>query len=349
MNPNDFAEQLHDKATRDTAFSPEEQAHLARWYACQDHEEHAMLAGLSRRDSADPGKAVTPYEKRLALDSRWALSEGSKFFEGKSAVQEALRKITARLHALGIDYAVAGGMALFNHGFRRFTEDVDLLVTRAGIKQIHRELEGLGYLPPFEGSKNLRDTETGVKIEFLVTGEYPGDGQPKPVAFPNPAEAAVENDGILYLKLPILIELKLASGMTNPERMKDLADVQELIKILNLPAGFADNLHPFVRDKFAELWKAARPPMKRYVRIWRNKLLTLETKSLEELIATLQEAAADLQAMRADGVVLEPEGATADDHATLVTTDPSVAQKYGMHDESEFLDRQADDEPGGTT
>jgi hypothetical protein len=30
--------------------------------------------------------------------------------------------------------------------------------------------------------------------------------------------------------LPTLIELKLASGMTNAGRLKDLADVQELIK-----------------------------------------------------------------------------------------------------------------------
>src|ERR1700730_18193846 len=151
-------------------------------------------------------ESIPTYEERLAGDSRWALSQGSKFFEGKSDVQEALRKITAKLRELGIDYAVAGGLALFHHGFRRFTDDVDLLVTREGLKEIHRQLEGLGYLPPFSGSKHLRDKVTGVKIEFLVTGEYPGDGQPNPVAFPNPAEVVVENDGIQYLKLSTLVE-----------------------------------------------------------------------------------------------------------------------------------------------
>ena len=63
---------------------------------------------------------------------------------------------------------------MFQHGYRRFTEDVDLLVTREGLKEIHRELEGLGYRRPFQGSKNLRDTEHGVKIEFPVDGEIPG-------------------------------------------------------------------------------------------------------------------------------------------------------------------------------
>ena len=105
-------------------------------------------------------------------------------FEKERAVHKALRRITRRLDESGIPYAVAGGMALFFHGYRRFTEDVDILVTREGLQTIHAELEGRGYLPPFTGSKNLRDAEFGVRIEFLVAGEYPGDGKPKPVAFP---------------------------------------------------------------------------------------------------------------------------------------------------------------------
>ncbi len=54
-------------------------------------------------------------------------------------------------------------MALFLHGYRRFTEDVDVLVTRESLNKIHEELEGRGYLPPFAGSKHLRDTEFGVR------------------------------------------------------------------------------------------------------------------------------------------------------------------------------------------
>jgi hypothetical protein len=204
---------------------------------------------------------VIPYEKRLDNDWGRALSEGSRFFEEKSAVQDSLRRIAKRLDDLGIPYAVAGGMALYRHGFRRFTEDVDLLVTRDGLKTIHERLEGLGYVPPFSGSKQLRDVETGVRIEFLVTGEYPGDGQPKPVAFPDPAEVGVDRDGISYINLPTLVELKLASGMTGGlHRLKDFADVIELIKILNLPADFADQLNPYVRDRYAEIWSGLQEP-----------------------------------------------------------------------------------------
>jgi len=51
----------------------------------------------------------------------------------------------------------------------------------------------------------------------------------------------------------MLIELKLASGMTAPDRLKDLADVQKLIKVRGLTQAFGERLNPFVRDKFYEL------------------------------------------------------------------------------------------------
>ncbi|MGH7222203.1 MAG: hypothetical protein ACRELF_03155 [Gemmataceae bacterium] len=126
------------------------------------------------------------YEQRLNQDAWWAFQEGSMHFEQASAVHKTLVKIAQRLDELSVPYAIADGMALFFHGYRRFTEDVDILVTRQGLQEIHARLEGLGYLPPFEGSKDLGDTESGVRIEFLVAGDYPGDGKPKPVAFPKP-------------------------------------------------------------------------------------------------------------------------------------------------------------------
>jgi hypothetical protein len=44
--------------------------------------------------------------------------------------------------------------------------------------------------------------------------------------------------------------------MTNASRLKDLADVQEIIRTLCLPRDFAQRINPFVRDKFEELWDA---------------------------------------------------------------------------------------------
>jgi hypothetical protein len=188
------------------------------------------------------------YEQRLDRNFEWALREGSMHFEQGNAVHKALRKITKRLDELGIPYAVVGAMAMFFHGYRRFTDDVDLLVTS----------QGLADVPSFHGSKQPPDTENGVKIEFLVTGEYPGDGKPKPVAFPKPEESSLEIQGIHFLQLPKIIELKLASGMTNPGRRKDLGDVQELIRELKLPLELSSQLNPFVQSTYNQIWNEVR-------------------------------------------------------------------------------------------
>jgi hypothetical protein len=201
------------------------------------------------------GTTVPIYEDRLKRDWRWSMDEGDRHFRRDSDVFRTLRKIARRLDELGIPYAVAGGMALDAHGFRRLTVDVDILVTRDSLRSIHAHLEGLGYVPPFTGSKNLRDTEHGVRIKFLLAGDFPGDGKPKPVAFPNPEATGVEINGVRYLSLPSLVELKLAAGMTGGvHRLKDFADVVALIEALHLPAGFAAELNPYVRDKYLELW-----------------------------------------------------------------------------------------------
>ncbi|MBA3311986.1 MAG: nucleotidyltransferase family protein [Planctomycetota bacterium] len=289
-------------------------------------------SGLAFGSQAELGA----YEQKLNANLEWALSEGSRFFEGKGSVHESLRKITQRLDELGISYALAGGMALYQHGFRRFTDDIDILVTRESRQEIQKRLRGLGYRPPFERSKNLRDTETGVKIEFLTAGEFPGDGKPKPIAFPDPHEVAVEIDGIKVLKLDTLIELKLASGISSPDRRKDLGDVQELIKLLTLPKEYAEKLNPYVKPTFEQLWNEVFGQHRRYMTLWRNKWLTSEAKTMDDMISTLRVAADRLQAMKDDGVHLDQNGGTTDDYAYLITYDPAVAKKWGLEDEREY-------------
>jgi hypothetical protein len=200
--------------------------------------------------------AVQPpddYQARLRRDRAWARQEVDLFFGKENEVYKSLRRIAERLDALGVPYALVGGLALNEHGYERLTVDVDLLVTPDGLKTIHEKLQGLGYLPPFAGSKHLKDTTTGVRIEFLITGQYPGDGKPKPVVFPDPAKEAVDIGGIKVLNLPKLVDLKLASGLSNERRARDIVDVQELIAALKLPRDFAEQLDPSVRDKFFDL------------------------------------------------------------------------------------------------
>jgi hypothetical protein len=197
---------------------------------------------------------VESFEDRMRRGGGGALRAADAFFMGDDDVHRSLRRIASRLDQLGIAYAVGGGMALVAHGYARTTVDVDVLLPAGALERVRAALEGSEYARPFAGSRDLRDVETGVRIEFLVAGEFPGDGQPKPVPFPDPVAASVVIGGIRFLSLERLVELELASGMTHAGRIKDLADVQELIRVLDLEQDFAERLHPYVRAKYAELW-----------------------------------------------------------------------------------------------
>jgi hypothetical protein len=178
---------------------------------------------------------------------------------GEGTINKTLTRLASDLQQRGIDYMVIGAIALLAHGYPRFTEDIDLVMTSDGLQKFHDELVGLGYTPAFSGAKKrLRSTTDNVPIEVMTTGEFPGDGKPKPVSMPRPAEASVEIDGIRFVTLEKLIELKLASGISASDRLKDLADVQELIKIKQLDADFALKLDPYVRAKYLELQEAVR-------------------------------------------------------------------------------------------
>src|SRR5436309_11788251 len=89
------------------------------------------------------------YDEWLKRDDVDPVAAMCRFFMQDDPVHRTLRKITAKLAELGIPYAVAGGMALSAHRFVRATVDVDILVSPAGLKRIHEELEGLGYVAPF--------------------------------------------------------------------------------------------------------------------------------------------------------------------------------------------------------
>jgi hypothetical protein len=188
------------------------------------------------------------------ISIRELYAEGLRYLMGEGNLNNALAQLCKDLDAHGIDYMVIGAVALMAHGYPRFTEDIDLVLTREGLEAFHRELVSSGYVPAFEGArKRLRATRGGVLIKVRVAGEFPGDGKPKPVSFPEPAAASVEMDGVRVVTLERLVELKLASGMTAPDRLKDLADVQELIKARGLDREFAERLDPYVRGEYMRL------------------------------------------------------------------------------------------------
>lgn len=183
---------------------------------------------------------------------------------GDSPVHRAATAVARHLEELGVDYAIAGALCLGAHGVVRATEDVDVLLSREGLDRFKHAWLGRGYVDLRPGGKAVRDTINQVKIDFLLVGDFPGDGKPKPVSFPEPDEASVVSGSFRILSLPRFIELKLASGMTAPHRLQDLADVLRLIEVRGLSRDLAGQIDPYVRAKYDELWLAAQHPSEDY-------------------------------------------------------------------------------------
>lgn len=184
--------------------------------------------------------------------------ECSRFFMGTSDVEHALLQLAATLDQADIPYAIAGAMALNEYGYLRVTSDVDVLLTREGLADLKSRVLGRGYVEKFPGSRGLRDTTHNVNIDVLLAFDYPGDGKPKPVQFPDPAVVARRGKCASFLPLSTLVELKLASGSSAPHRLKDLSDVLELIRVAKLDRALGDELDESVRAKYLELWEAAQ-------------------------------------------------------------------------------------------
>jgi hypothetical protein len=155
-------------------------------------------------------KAMPPVQT-ISVDD--ALREVDEFFMKTGSIHETLRKLAERLSKENIDYAIIGGMALALHGFVRPTQDIGLLMTAEGLTRFHEQMVGRGYVQAFDGArKHFRDAETGVPIEVITAGEYPGDGKPKPVAFPDPAAASIKVGQYSVASIEKLIELNLRQG-----------------------------------------------------------------------------------------------------------------------------------------
>jgi hypothetical protein len=191
-----------------------------------------------------------------------SVDECWRFFVGEAEAQKAVRKLVAILEGEAVPYAIIGALALNEYGHKRVTVDVDLVMREDDLQAFKRRWLGRGYAERVPGTGKLLDTDFGVHVDVLSTGRFPGDDKPKPIAFPDPATTAIRGEPFALLPIERWIELKLASGMVAPHRLKDLADVQELIRAAHLPRIMSADLDPWVRDKFLELWDAvdAAPP-----------------------------------------------------------------------------------------
>jgi hypothetical protein len=178
---------------------------------------------------------------------RQRLREIEMFFEGTDRVYQTMRRVANCLDRSGISYAIVGGMAVNAHHHERTTKDVDILLSSAGLAAF-RNLADAGDFEAIPGRpRRFVDRSTKVTFDVLVTGHFPGSGDPGPISYPDPADVSQTIGDLRVVNLPTLVQLKLAA-----RRYQDFADVVNLIRANNLDDSFQEKLHSSVRSDFIE-------------------------------------------------------------------------------------------------
>ncbi|MEA2413817.1 MAG: hypothetical protein QOI58_474 [Thermoanaerobaculia bacterium] len=182
------------------------------------------------------------------------LLDAGEFWCGCGRIHNTLRHLGSILDLVGIPYAVFGRAAQFAHGFEQYNLDTDVIVVTAeGFEKMQRSLPARGFTMISE--RRFRDSLTDLEFKVILSGRLAGP-EPCPVRFPDPS-ASVMIHGYRVVDLPRFIDLKLAIGLWET-RMRDLADVLQLIQHAALPRELVNDLHPYVRDEYERIWLLAQ-------------------------------------------------------------------------------------------
>ncbi len=170
---------------------------------------------------------------------------------GTSGLERTLRSAVEILAHHEVPHLVVGDLAVQEHGYFRVTLDCDIVVPDV-IEAVEWLTAGLPgpfvRVPGCEDS--AKDNRNGVLINLLPAGRVLKSG----CEVPFPVPRAVR-DQPQFASLEELISLKLDSWLNSPvQRLKDKADVVELIQARRLPRELA--VHEAVRVCYQETWGA---------------------------------------------------------------------------------------------
>lgn len=170
---------------------------------------------------------------------------------GSTNIEKTLLKAVKVLHLFDIPHLVCDGFAVQEHGYPRFTVDVDLIVPDVEVAMEKLSLNGFKANP---GSKmTVTDRETKVEVDLLPGGKKVDPG---PLTLPIPTEVSDEPQ---ILSLEKLISAKLSTYIGRGiERSQDQADVVKLVQANQLPIHFG--VAPEVRAEYQRIWDALHQP-----------------------------------------------------------------------------------------
>src|SRR5262249_39947301 len=139
------------------------------------------------------------------------LEEIGMFFEGRSPQHRTMRRLVKKLEKAGISYAIMAGMAVNAHQHERTTRDVDVLLTQQGLDEFRRRFVPNTSAQVPGRPRRFLDRRNKTTFDILVTGFFPGRGNPGPIAFPDPDDVKETIENIQVVSLPTLVQLKLAA------------------------------------------------------------------------------------------------------------------------------------------
>ncbi len=120
--------------------------------------------------------AVRKTSHRLSFTERLKVID--MFFQGTDPVHQTMNRVIAKFEEAGICYAIAGGMAVNAHRHERTTKDVNFLVTAEGLASFRQRYVDKDFAPVLGRPRRFQESANGVFFDLLVTGLFPGSGQP---------------------------------------------------------------------------------------------------------------------------------------------------------------------------
>jgi hypothetical protein len=148
---------------------------------------------------------------------------------------EELTGLVDALNALGVGYAVCGGIALAIHGYPRFTQDIDLLVQRSELERIRIAARKRGFT--LEGMPMCFGAGSGTEREIVRLTKVEGpDTLTLDLLLTGPAFKDVwlsrvrtewRNRELWVVSKEGLVQMKRLAG-----RAQDLADIEALSRPL---------------------------------------------------------------------------------------------------------------------
>jgi hypothetical protein len=142
-----------------------------------------------------------------------------------------VKSLDQLLEMLVCDAVLCGSCAVWHHGYLgTIPDDIDIVLPKTRVDELLDTAVVSGFekllQPPGRWPKLLHK-ESGIQVNILREGARPGTAsRPVPTTIPHPATMGARGQTLCYIRLPSLIELKLAAG-----RARDESDVVELIRV----------------------------------------------------------------------------------------------------------------------